>query len=94
MCPSYDARVVIERAHDREIDEDVAGQTLLDQQVVGGLEIVEPLRAPKRRRQRANLLDGLAAAANTRKPANGIGENRRRCTRNAGLGKFVDLDEI
>ena len=57
-----EARVVVEGAGHREVDEHGVGQTGLAQKVVGGLEVVQIGHAPERGHERAHRVDGVLGA--------------------------------
>ena len=62
----HEARIVVERAHDREVHEDALAQARFLQQVVRAGEGIEAVLAAERRHERAHLVDGRAPAADAR----------------------------
>ena len=70
-----DACVVVERAHDREVDEDAVGQALLVELLEGPFEVGEAVLAAERRNQIAHARDRLASAADVRERADGLRED-------------------
>ena len=90
-----DACVVVERAHDREVDEDAVGQALLVELLEGALEVGQAVLAAERRNQIAHAGNRLAPAADVRERADGLREDGGDpCLLRARPRELVELDEV
>ena len=90
----HDAGVVIEAAHDGEVDLDAVRQARSLQQVERLLQAVKARLAAQRRHQLAHLGDSPAPAADTGELADGLGEHRRDALRAVACGQLVERDEV
>ena len=90
----HDAGVVVEAAHDGEVDLDAVRQARGLQQVERLLQAVKARLAAQRGHQRAHLGDGGAPAADAGELADGLGEHRRNALRAVACGQLVERDEV
>ena len=91
----HDSCVIVERAHDREVDEDAVGQALLVELLEGPLEVGQAVLAAERCYQIAHARDRLASAADVRERADGLREDGcDPCLLRARPRELVELDEV
>ena len=90
----HDAGVVVEAAHDGEVDLDAVRQARGLQQVERLLQAVKARLAAQRGHQLAHLGDGGAPAADASELADGLGEHRRNALRALACGQLVERDEV
>ena len=81
----HDARVIVERAHDREIDKHDFAKPAFDEQIVERFEFIDPFAATERRKERANFAERFLLTAQHRKLC--------KCA-NGGLVTFGGFREV
>ena len=88
----HQARVVIERIHDREVDHEPVPESQRTSRCEELLQLVDARGVhPARSEQFANLLDSLRASAYAGKPAKGAASVLGHFE---GLHKFIEVDEV
>ena len=81
----HDARVIVERAHDREIDQYDFAKPAFDEQIVECFEFIDPFAATERCKERANFAERFLLTA----------QHRQLCEcANGGLVAFGGFREV